>query len=280
MNPYKVFHSSSPELRKRVHIVLSRPEHGGNVGSAARAIANMGIEGSLRVVGNPSIVDEHAYRMAKHARPRLDAIKFFPTLKEALAWEVKSPALKLAATARVGSPGRPHPLWVRAGMQRAVEKLRSDEAKELYLVFGPESDGLSNEEVDLCDWLVTIPSSDEYRSLNLAQAILIFSYETNMNLLKEWESFDTGRSTQRDKLISHMMHLAEEVGFILPSDPFKMKPRLEEIFGALPHHIKGIRTLHGLIDQISRTVRKGHVDFKGRYKQFSGEGENNGITKG
>lgn len=272
-NPYKVFHSSSPELRKRIHIVLVRPEQGGNVGSAARALSNMGIEGTFRIVGTPAILDENAQKMAKHARPKFEKIQFYDSLKEALAFEASPRALRIAATARVGSPGRPHPLWVRVGMERAVEKLRSGEAAEIYIVFGPESDGLRNDEVDQCDWVVTIPSSLEYRSLNLAQAILIFSYETHMNLLKEWENFDTGRSTQRDKLVSHMIHLAEEVGFILPGDRFKMKPRLEEIFSALPHHIKGIRTLHGLIDQVSRTVKKGRVDLKGRYKKFGAEGE-------
>lgn len=261
MNPYKVFHSIDPLLRKKLHIIMVRPTYGGNVGSAARAIANMGIEGSFRIVGSPKVVDSDCLRMAKHATNRIQAIQHFSTLREALP-----NGLSLASTARVGSPGRPHPRWVRHAVPDALEKLLRKEVENVTFVFGPEADGLTNDEIELCDWVVTIPSSEQYRSLNLSQAILIFSYEANMALLKDWESFEVDKPTQKDRLITHVMRLAEDVGFILPGDPFKMRPRLEEIFGRLPRHIQGVRTLHGLLDQISRTVKKGAPDFKGRYR--------------
>lgn len=261
MNPYKVFHSINPKLRRQLHVVLVRPEYGGNVGSAARALANMGIEGSFRVVGNPNIVDSSCLRMAKHAADRVHAIQHFSTLREALP-----KGLSLAATARIGSPGRPHPLVVREAIPRAMEKLQRGEVEALTFVFGPEADGLRNDEIDLCDWIVTIPSSEEYRSLNLSQAILIFCYEANQSLLKEWDAFEADKPSQRDRLITHALKLAEDVGFILPGDPFKMRPRLEEIFSAIPRHVEGARTLHGLLDQISRSVKKGEPDMKGRYR--------------
>ena len=270
-NPYKVFHSTCGEFRKRLHIVLVRPEQGGNVGSVARAMANMGIDGGLRIVGTPAILNDEARKMAVHAQSGLDAIRFFPTLAAALA-DIQSPALlSLAATARVGSASRPHPLWVRPAMERAITKLRHGEASDLAFVFGCESDGLRNEEVAACDWVVTIPSTDDYRSLNLAQAVLVFSYEAQLNLAREWETFQSSRPSQKERLIAHLLQLAEEVGFVLPEDPFKMRPRLEEIFSQLPSHVKEVKTLHGLLDQVIRTVRKGRVDLKGRYKKFGVE---------
>jgi TrmH family RNA methyltransferase len=281
-NPYKVFHSTQDLWREKVHVVLVRPEIGGNVGSAARALANMGIWGSFDIVGDRTILDGSAFQMAKHAKERLDQIRFFPSLEEALKAPLPSQVeprtqapttsarqLILAATARVGSAHRPHPLWVRTAMQRAVGKLAASEITDIKIVFGPESDGLSNEEVELCDWVVTIPSSSEYRSLNLAQAILIFSYEVNMNLVQEWQPQRGPRLSQRNRLIAHILQLAEEVGFILPSDPYKMRPRLEEILSRLPNHIPEIRTLHGLLDQAIRTVKRGRVDLKGRFKKHA-----------
>lgn len=264
-NPYKVFHSDRNDLRKSIHVVLVRPEVGGNVGSVARSLANMGIEGELIIVGSPHIVNADCLKLAKHAASRFETARFAETLAEALAGKSER-ALTIAATARVGSPHRPHPLRAREAIEKAVEKLTNDTHESLYLIFGPESDGLRNEEIELCDWVVTIPSSPGYRSLNLAQSVLIFSYEVHMNLLKEWSDFQSAKLSQKDRLVQHLIRLAETVGFVLPGDPMKMRPRLEEIFSRLPNHIKDVKTLHGLIDQTIRSVQKGQADFKGRYR--------------
>ena len=250
-----------------LHIVLVRPEQGGNVGSAVRALANMGIEGHFRIVGSPEILNSECERFAKNAKPRLETIEFFSDLRQALP--ISNPrALKVAATARVGSADRPHPLWVRPAMERAVQKLLEQEIDEIWLIFGPESDGLRNEEVDLCDWVVTIPSLETYRSLNLSQAILIFSYELHLCLLEPREAFESVKPSQRNRLIHHLIEVAQKAGFILPGDPFKMRARLEEIFSRLPAYIPEARTLHGLLDQIARSLAAGKRELKGRYKKY------------
>ncbi len=264
-NPYKVVHSTCEYLRERTHIVMVRPEYGGNVGSAARAMANMGVRGSFRIVGDKTIIDASAWRMAKHAKPRLENALFFPDLRAAL--EVGPKPLILASTARVGSANRPHPVRVGTAVERAITKWRHEEISDLVLVFGPEADGLSNQDVDLCHCVVTIPSSDEYRSLNLSQAVLIFTYELNRRLVEDWPEFQSQGPSQRDRLVSHFIRLAEEVGFILPEDPYKMRPRLEQILSQLPHHVQDVKTLHGLLEQAIRSAKAGGPEFKGRYRR-------------
>jgi len=264
-NPYKVFHSPLGIIRKKMHFVLVRPEEPGNVGSVARAMENMGIKTPLRIVGSPDILTEKAFRLAKHAGQVLRDIKFFPDLSLALKAEIEGPALTLATSAEVGSPLRPHPIWAREAVNRTMEKLKSNEISHCLWVFGPEGDGLLNEEVSLCDWLVTIPSTPEYRSLNLAQATLVFCYEINMALLQAPPERDEIKPGQKQRLVSHMLKVAEEVGFILPGDPFKMRAKLDDLFSGIPNHVKEVRTLHGLLDQISRSVKKGFPDVRGRY---------------
>ncbi len=252
--------------------MLVRPELGANVGSAMRAIANMGILTPLRIVGTPDILDEKSRALAKHASDRLGQTQFYADLSKALYID-EGDSLSLAATARIGSAKRPHPLWVRPAIEKALSKLSLEEKKNIFLVFGPEGDGLTNEEVDLCDWVVTIPSRPEYRSLNLAQAVLIFCYEVNFVLTEQWQRLESPKASQKQRLIQHMLQLAKESGFILPGDPHKMLPRLEEIFGQLPSHIKEARTLHGLIDQVMRqvvrSVQSGEVAYKGRFKNIA-----------
>lgn len=281
-NPYKSFHSACEELRSRIHVVLVRPEYGGNIGSTARALENMGLLGSFRIVAKKEEMEWSEIRkMAKHAYPRACEALFFTSLREAIQVEATQKALVLGSSARVGSAGRPHPLKVRPAMEKAIRKLKLGEITDLFLVFGPESDGLSNEDIDLCDWLVTIPSHIRYRSLNLSQSVLVFAHETNENFQEPWGQFQSDKPTQKEKIVEHLLKLSEDCGFILPGDPFKMRPRLEEIFGQLPPHIPEAPTLHGLIDQLRRSLKKGEPDIKGRYKYFleGSAGGTDGIRK-
>lgn len=282
-NPYKVFHRSCSQVEKNVSIVLVRPEQPGNVGSIARALSNMGIEGDFCIVSSPNIINEESYRFAKHAKPRLENVLHFNSLEECLnhqrGADPSSKVLSLAATARIGSAKRPHPTRVREAVQRATSKLMEGQLSKLVLVFGPESSGLTNDEIALCDWVVTIPSLQQYRSLNLAQSVLIFCYEVNMAMLEDWEKLAPPKPSSKTKLIQHMLQIAEDVGFILPGDPFKMRPRLEELFSELPSHIREVKTLHGLLDQVRRSVKKGTPDFKGRYRYALMKDSEHGIRK-
>ena len=261
----QVFHSSGDNLRKRIHIVLVRPEHGANVGSAARALANMGIEGSLRIVSSPHVINEECLKLAKHAKERLDSVEHFSTLRNAL--EIQTPNLSIAVTARAGSAKRPHPLFAREAVHRSMKRLLNEDITNVFFVFGPESDGLTNDEVTLCDWIATIPSSSEYRSLNLAQAVLIFCYEVNLLLIERWYLKSSPRLSQKERLIRHIIEVSENAGFILPGDPYKMKPQLETLLGGLPNHINGISTWHGLLDQIRLNLREETVQYKGRFRK-------------
>lgn len=261
--------------RARLHVILVRPINGGNVGSIARAMANMGIEGHLIIVGSPGILNKEARQFAVHASDRLQKAHYFETLREAISFLGDKP-LTLAATARSGSAKRPHPLWVAEALPQAVQSLLLGNCGSLAFVFGPEDDGLSNDEIAECDWIVTIPSHRHYRSLNLAQAALIFFYEADRAMASPQSQHlgNEGKTGQKERLIVHLLQLAEEVGFILPGDPHKMAPRLTQILSGLPNHIEEASTLHGWIDQAIRSARRGEPDFKGRYRHYL-ESENN-----
>lgn len=274
-NPYKVFHSPHVDNKKKIHLVLVRPEEPGNVGSIARVMANMGIDSPLRIVGGPEIMSDQAFRLAKHAGDVLKRAQYFKDLPSAMSEGLGENPLRIATTAEVGSPDRPHPLWAREAVSRSLDRLRNHTHTNVVWVFGPEGDGLTNEEVALCDWIATIPSTSEYRSLNLAQATLVFCYEIQMALVTAPPERDGAKPSQKQRLVTHMLQVAQDVGFILPGDPYKMLPKLENLFAGIPNHVKEAQTLHGLLDQISRSVKKGMPDFKGRFGQRMKE-ENDG----
>ena len=75
-NKTKEFHSPAQHSRANIHILLVKPEVGGNVGAILRAMANMGLKGNLSIVGTPALLDEPCRRLAKHAYSRLEKALF------------------------------------------------------------------------------------------------------------------------------------------------------------------------------------------------------------
>ncbi len=157
------------EALARIRVVLVGPLYGGNVGSACRAMKNMGLR-DLVIAAPAGPLDEDEGRiMACHAKDIFAARREAPTVAEAVA----DCGLVAGTTARPGLY-RAHARTPRDWAPRLLEAAAD---APVALVFGPEDRGLSNEELAPCTQLIQIPSSPAYPSLNLAQAVLICAYE-------------------------------------------------------------------------------------------------------
>jgi tRNA/rRNA methyltransferase len=152
----------------RIRIVLVRPREAQNVGAAARAMKNMGLT-ELVLVDAPAFDEVRATALAVHAGDVLTARRHVPTLALALA----------DCGLVVGTSGRPTAARDGGTAPRALAPaiLEAAGANRVALVFGPEDHGLALEELKLCHHVITIPTSDAYGSLNLAQSVLVCAYE-------------------------------------------------------------------------------------------------------
>src|SRR4029079_19658477 len=130
-----------------VSIVLVEPENPDNIGAVARAMMNMDLA-DLRLVKPPAKWKEKAKKMAVHAFPLLAHAKVFDSLKEALA----DVHFVIGTTRRQGGRRRAF-LVIDDGMGRCRHVAKKRNAS---VVFGKESKGLSNSDLDLCDWFTTI----------------------------------------------------------------------------------------------------------------------------
>ncbi len=191
-------------------IVLVAPKEAGTVGAAARAMKNMGLS-DLRLVA-PRCELKHAFGMAAHAADLLEAAQLFDDLGEAVA----GCELVVGATAR-------------ARRDHAPAVLPEEMAKEVgrvsrsALVFGREESGLTNAELDVCNLTVTISAHPDYPVLNLAQAVLLLSYELFRSrgavaLLEAQESktLEQPQWAPRERveaMYAHLHTLMLEVGF-------------------------------------------------------------------
>ena len=153
---------------ENMRIVLVGPLYGGNVGAVCRAMANMGMN-DLVLVQPRNLNMEEARMMACHATDILDERSEMDSLSEAVA----DCRAVMGTTARTGLY-RQHAGTPRGWAQKALQVASNG---KVALVFGREDKGLSNEELSLCTQIIQIPTSTEYTSINLAQAVMICCYE-------------------------------------------------------------------------------------------------------
>lgn len=155
-----------------IRIVLMETSHPGNIGAVARAMKNMGLR-ALHLVRPREFPHAEAVARASGADDLLEGAVVHATLSAAVA----DCGLVIGTSAR-----QRHipfvPVEPRECAQQAV--VRAQAADAVALVFGTERTGLTNADLALCGMLVTIPTSDEYSSLNIAMAVQIIAYELHL----------------------------------------------------------------------------------------------------
>jgi TrmH family RNA methyltransferase len=166
----------SIDLLPRIRIVLVATTHPGNIGAAARAMKTMGLS-RLVLVAPRFFPAPEATALAAGADDVLAAAVVVPDLDAALAGCVRV----------YGCTPRPRTVPMPELSPRAVAPRALAEAAggEVAIVFGTESSGLSNEQVQRCHAAVNIPADPAYDSLNLAQAVQVLCYELRCAALGE-----------------------------------------------------------------------------------------------
>lgn len=208
----------------RVRVVLVETRHPGNLGAAARAMKTMGI-GDLALVNPQCAVDAEAVARASGAADILERARHFASLAEALA----DTTLSAACTSR--RRDLPHPCFTPR--QAAPTLLTEAHRAPVALVFGSESRGLSNADLSLCRWLINIPVSDEYASLNLAAAVQVIAYELRVQCADTpiaMPQFELARHAEVEGLQNELARVMEALDFYRPGNPKRLLPRLRRFF--------------------------------------------------
>ena len=208
---------------ERIRFVLCRPSHPGNIGAAARAMKTMGLA-DLRLVAPERFPAPEAEWMATNAADVLDSAKLHGSLGEAIGDCVA--AFAMSARPREWSP---QVLDVRTAAARAVEY-----EGEVAFVFGNETAGLTNEEMFACQYLVHIPASAEFSSLNLAQAVQVVAYELLMTSPPALHTRSEKLATVEDLegLYAHLEQAAVSTGFLAPGS--RLRERWRRLFSRVP----------------------------------------------
>lgn len=252
----------------KIRTVLIHNTHPGNIGSAARALKNMGLS-QLYLVAPKEFPSEVANKRASGAEDLLEKAVVVDTLPEALQ----------GVHAVYGTSGRNRSLeWpvmsARAAAEHMIhEHMISEKEKEFAILFGCETHGLTNDQLHYCQAQIEIPANPLYASLNVAQAVQIISYEFRMAVLQcdtlsrsrervavrpgEGARPDGDETPTFDDLQGFYHHLEQtlvDIHFLDREKPGQMMPRLRRLFSrASPDKIE-LNILRGILTAIQKQV--------------------------
>jgi TrmH family RNA methyltransferase len=156
----------------KIDVVLARTEYPSNIGASARAMANMG--GDRLILVDPRCkVTTRARQAAAGAQKPLKSRVVHKTWQD--FYEHEPEGFRLALTRRAGRKRRVIPLEEAL---KAIKRSRKNKSNRLYLIFGPEADGLDSSDLTYVHECVNLPVFGEFASYNLAQAVLIAMFIT------------------------------------------------------------------------------------------------------
>ena len=236
--------------------ILVRPQMGENIGSAARAMLNFGID-NLRIV-NPrdGWPNPKAKALASGAGSVLDSALIFDSVQEAC----QDMHYVFASSARERKLDKKE---ISLGESISECKNLLDKGLNVGFLFGPEQSGLSNEDIAFADKIVFLNTSNVCTSINLSQCVMLFAYEwfqgikSESSLSRTKNIYSSASKEEIDQLMKRLILNLDAKGYFWPQDKEKsLKLYLHNLFSKLPLNSSDIRFLHGLIRALSEERKK------------------------
>ncbi len=231
--------------------ILVRPQMGENIGAAARAMLNFGLDRMRVVAPRDGWPNERAVALASGAGRVLDAAMVRQTLDETCAdlnYVFATTARPRDLTKTVMTP------------ERAMEHARAlaADGQKVGVMFGPERAGLENEDVIRADAIITVPVNPDFPSLNLAQCVLLVAYEWGRQTsdvppeIAELAGARWAEGAEVDRLRDRLFAALEDRRFFWPeAKAASMRANLENLLRRLPLTETDTRTLHGVIRHLA-----------------------------
>ncbi|HEX9859376.1 MAG TPA: RNA methyltransferase [Paracoccaceae bacterium] len=237
--------------------ILVRPQMGENIGAAARAMLNFGLERMRVVDPRDGWPNPKANAMASGAGRVLDHAGIFADVRGAIG----DCDYVFATTARGRELTKP-----LVTPERAMEQARALTAagKRVGVLFGPERAGLENEDVVLANAIITVPVNPDFASLNLGQCVLLTAYEWRRQTatvapeVMELARTEFASRIEVEKLGDHFEEKLAAAGFFYP--PAKvpgMKMSLRNMWARLNLTRAEVQTFHGMLRQIAWKLKQG-----------------------
>ena len=237
--------------------VLVRPQMGENIGAAARAMWNFGLDRMRVVDPRDGWPNQKAVAMASGAGRLLDEAQLHDNLADAIA----DRTFVFATTARSRDLAKP----VYSPEEAMAETVRRMAAGErVAVLFGPERAGLENDDIAKANAIISVPVNPEFPSLNLAQCVLLTGYEWRRATTEvtpvEVEMAGTEMASQLEveKLAEHYEERLDTAGFYFPETKAEgMKRTMRNMWSRMPMTRADVQLFHGVLRQMVRWKERG-----------------------
>lgn len=237
-----------------IKIVLVETSHTGNMGSAARAMKTMGLTNLCLV--NPIIKpDSQSISLAAGASDIIKNAHICSSLTQAIA----DCNLVIGTSARSRSLQWPN-LTPKVCADKIVQQALNS---KVALVFGRERVGLTNDELQKCDYHVSIPANPDYSSLNLAMSVQVLCYEIRMSMLNtqdltsnpiEVAEVDFPTNADIERFYQHLQQTLLNTGFINANHPGQVMGRLRRLFTRAHVEQQELNILRGILTSIDKKL--------------------------
>lgn len=235
-------------LLDRIRIVLVATRHPGNIGSAARAMRNMGLR-DLALVAPHRFPDPEATSLASGADDLLASASIHATLADAVA----DCDHVIATTARVRYVSIPF-----SEPRECIARLAAGQHPgRVAIVFGSERSGLSNEELDHCREAVAIPTDPVFGSMNIAAAVQIMCYELRLAAGAQLDGIPEHvpvSQGQMEHFYNHLEKVLIDITFVDPDAPRYVMRRMRRLFGRAAPDSHEFNILRGVLTGIEEAL--------------------------
>jgi tRNA/rRNA methyltransferase len=247
--------SAHPVTLSRARVLLVRPKTAANLGAVARVMRNFGLRDLVLVAPEAEVNDRRGRLLATHSEDILDSARVVPDLDAAVG-----DCLLIAGTsARTGGLFRRQA--VGAPEEILPRLLLALASGPVGLVFGPESSGLSNEEIARCHHLIHIPTDEAHPALNLAQAVAICLYELRRAWLAGAGPPGTAEPladfATQEHMFARLRTALEEIHFLYGPKADALMHGLRHLLGRARMTEMEVKLLLGLARQIRWYVAHG-----------------------
>jgi len=238
-------------MLSNIRVVLINTFHPGNIGAAARAMKNMGLS-NLYLVEPKEFPSAEADARAAGAKDLLDNAVIVNSLEEAIS----DCQLVIGTSARTKRTFDLPLLNARKGAERIVAESKQG---NVALVFGRETMGLHNDELQQCNVHIYIPANPEYPVLNVSQAIQLLCYEVYVAAEeKTYTEVEEEYPRQKEMTLfySHLEKVLRTTEFIIPQHEGKVLDKLRRFFNRSRPERTELNMLRGILTSVEETVEK------------------------
>jgi TrmH family RNA methyltransferase len=234
--------------KDNISFTLIEPREPGNIGASARAIESMGFQ-RLELVKPMEFLTEEARQMACNSIRILEDAKVHPNFEEA----IKDKNLIIGTTRRLGRQ-RGLILPLKDSIKRIITAAKKN---KIAILFGRERNGLTNQEVEKCGFMMTIPADPRSPSLNLAQSVLLVAYELGRNSYKA-NSPALATHKEIENLYAQVHSTLKLLGYIPRGDrdiETKIMRNIKHLVGRTGLTDWELKMIRGICAQIEKRIR-------------------------